>query len=706
MPLFSALSIVGVLCIAAWLAYRLYVLKVGFAAQSKIIETSNLGFADLRTALDEHSIVAFTDARGRITFINDKFCEISQYSPEELIGKDHRIINSGYHPKEFIRDLWQTISRGEVWKGEIQNRAKDGSLYWVATTIVPFLNEEGKPHQYVAIRTDISKRKYIEAELSSNRRLLEQAMDATGLAAWEYDLNTGNLTWNDRLYALLGTTAEAEGGYEMSIDRYLERFCPPEDRQRVRDEIVRVSATSAQDAVFPIEYCILRRDTGEMRDVLAQYSVTRDEAGQSIKVVGAMQDISERKQIQGELELARQSAEVANRAKTAFLANMSHEIRTPLNAISGFVELLGHTHSPEEQAKMLHATRESINALAGIIDDVLDLSKIEAGKFEIRLEAMSLKAVVESALAVFSSSASSKGLYLRQLYDDRIPETVRCDPLRLKQVLFNLIGNAIKFTREGGVEIRARWKESLDGQAHVEIEIEDTGIGISQQEQENLFQPFAQVKYEVDREFGGTGLGLVIARRLAEMLEGSLSLRSELGKGTVMTLALNLAIEDSDALPVENPAKAVLLNSRNVTETPEAQVAPLLIVDDNEFNRLVLIRQLALLGYSAEDSSDGRDALEKLNHTNYSLIITDCHMPRMNGFELTRNIRQIESTRPAGHKTVVIAYTADAMSESRAKCLEAGMDDVLIKPVSLEVLGSMLEQWLGDAPNVENRSLQ
>tara|TARA_R110001592_G_scaffold357416_1_gene660569 strand:+ start:128875 stop:130992 length:2118 start_codon:yes stop_codon:yes gene_type:complete len=703
MPIFSALSIAGVLCIAAWLAYRLYVLKVRFAAQSKIIETSNLGLADLRTALDEHSIVAFTDARGRITFINDKFCEISQYSPEELIGKDHRIINSGYHPKEFIRDLWQTISRGEVWKGEIQNRAKDGSLYWVATTIVPFLNEEGKPHQYVAIRTDISERKHIEAELISNRRLLEQAMDATGLAAWEYDLNTGSLTWNDRLYALLGTTAEAEGGYEMSLDRYLERFCPPEDRQRVRDEIVRVSATPAQDAVFLIEYCILRQDTGEKRDVLAQYSVIHDEAGQLINVVGAMQDISERKQIQGELEFARESAEVANRAKTAFLANMSHEIRTPLNAISGFVELLGHTHSPEEQAKMLHATRESINALAGIIDDVLDLSKIEAGKFEIRLEPMSLKAVIESALAVFSSGASRKGLYLRQRYDDRIPETVRCDPLRLKQVLFNLIGNAIKFTREGGVEIRARWKESLDGKAHLEIEIEDTGIGISRQEQENLFQPFAQVKYEVDREFGGTGLGLVIARRLSELLEGSLSLRSELGKGTVMTLALNLAIDDDDALPAENPAKAALLKSGSVTETPAAQVTPLLIVDDNEFNRLVLIRQLALLGYKTEDSIDGRDALEKLNRTNYSLIITDCHMPRMNGFELTRNIRQIESTRPAGHKTVVIAYTADAMSESKAKCLEAGMDDVLIKPVSLEVLGSMLEQWLGDAPRAENQ---
>tara|TARA_R110001599_G_C12276844_1_gene662665 strand:- start:11922 stop:14042 length:2121 start_codon:yes stop_codon:yes gene_type:complete len=706
MLLFSALSIAGVLCIAAWLAYRLYVLKVGFAAQSKIIETSNLGLADLRTALDEHSIVAFTDARGRITFINDKFCEISQYSPAELIGKDHRIINSGYHPKEFIRDLWQTISRGEVWKGEIQNRAKGGSFYWVATTIVPFLDEQGKPHQYVAIRTDISKRKYIEAELSSSRRLLEQAMDATGLAAWEYDLNAGSITWNDRLYALLGTTAQAEGGYEMPLDTFLQRFCPADDLQQVKDQILRAIGSPSKDAVFPIEYCILRRDTGEKRDMLAQYSVTYDEAGQVLNVVGAMQDVSERKQIQRELELARQSAELANRAKTAFLANMSHEIRTPLNAISGFVELLGHTHSPDEQAKMLHATRESISALAGIIDDVLDLSKIEAGKFEIRLEPMSLKAVIESALAVFSSSASSKGLYLRQHFDDRIPETVLCDPLRLKQILFNLIGNAIKFTLKGGVEIGTLWKKSLDGKAHIEIEIKDTGIGIGQQDQVNLFQPFAQVKYEVDREFGGTGLGLVIARRLAEMLESSLSLQSELGKGTIMTLALNLAIDDHGALPAAKPAKTDLLNVRNVTETPGARLSPLLIVDDNEFNRLVLTRQLALLGYTAEESSDGKEALEKLKRTNYALIITDCHMPRMNGFELARNIRQIESIRPSGHKTVVIAYTADAMSESKAKCLEAGMDDVLIKPVSLEVLGSMLEQWLGDAHIAENRSLQ
>ncbi len=704
MAIFLALSLIVVSCMAGWLAYRLHVTKLRFADESKLIETSHLSLADMRAALDEHFLVAFTDARGRITFINTKFSEIFQYTSEELIGKNHRIVNSGYHPKEFFRELRQTISRGDVWKGEICDRAKDGGFHWLATTIVPFLNDEGRPHQFIVIRSDITERKYIESELNSGRLLLEQAMDATDLGAWELNPSAGIFTWNAQFYALLGTTAEAEGGYAMAVETFLERFCHREDQQRIRDAIARVIDSRPQAAVLAIEFCILRRDTGMQRDVLVRYSSVYGADGQLSKIVGALQDISERKQVQRELESARHSAELANRAKTAFLANMSHEIRTPLNAISGFIELLGHDPSPEDQARMLHATHESIIALTGIIDDVLDLSKIEAGKLEIRLEPVSLKAVIESTFAVFSDSASSKGLYLRQRYDDRIPDVIRCDPLRLKQILFNLIGNAIKFTRNGGIELRTLWQGELDGRVDITIEIEDSGIGISHKDQVNLFQPFSQVKQDVDREFGGTGLGLAISRRLAEMLEGSLGLQSEPGEGTVITLALNLVIDEDCRLPVTKPMSAALLSARNTTQLQAAQAARLLIVDDNEFNRLVLSRQLVLLGYRADASSDGKDALEKLRLSDYSLVITDCHMPGMNGFELTRNIRRVERAAQKSHKTVVIAYTADAMSESRARCLEAGMNDVLIKPVSLDALGSMLGLWLGDDAKAANLS--
>ena len=693
MSLFSALSLLATLCIIVWLAYRLHVTNKALAAQSELAEVSDLSLADLRAALDEHSLVAINDAFGKITYVNEKFCEVSQFSAHELIGNDHRIVNSGYHSKEFMGDLWQTIASGKVWKGELRNQAKDGSYYWVATTIVPFLGDAGRPRQYIAIRTDITERKRIEAELNSSQRLLEQAMDATDLVAWEFDPRRSIFTWNARFYALLGTTSAAEGGYQMPADQYLERFVQRKDQHRVRDEILRAISSPPQNSVFTIEYCIVRRDTGEKRDVLVRYSGVHDEAGHTLNIVGALQDITERKQVQRELESARQAADLANRAKTAFLTNMSHEIRTPLNAISGFVELLGHTASPEDQEKMLSATRESINALSGIIDDVLDLSKIEAGKFEIRPEPMSLKTVVDSTLSVFSGSATSKGLYLREHYDDRIPEVVRCDPLRLKQILFNLIGNAIKFTPNGGVELRVIYKQVAEGVLDLVVEVEDTGIGISDQDQLKLFRPFAQASHTVDHEFGGSGLGLLISRRLAEMLGGTLDLRSTFGKGTTMTLALSLPIEDASVVIAD--ARTPRLRLNNATKDVATRSARILIVDDNEFNRVVLIKQLTLLGYNADDSVDGRDALDKIGRSDYSLIITDCHMPRMDGFELTRKIRQIQGAKPAAGRTVVIAYTADAMSESREQCLDAGMDDVLIKPVDLEALDAILQHWLG-----------
>jgi PAS domain S-box-containing protein len=704
MSFLSPLSILASLCIILWLAYRLYVTKKALATQSERVEFSDLSLADLRAALDEHSLVAITDAFGKITYVNEKFCEVSQFSAHELIGNDHRIVNSRYHSKEFMRELWQTIASGRVWKGELRNQAKDGSHYWVATTIVPFLDDDKKPRQYIAIRTDITERKRIEAELQSSQRLLEQAMDATDLVAWEFDPISGLFTWNARFYALLGTTAAAEGGYEMPAEQYLERFVQQEDQSRVRDEILRAISSPPHDAVFTIEYCIVRRDTGEKRDVLVRYSGVHDEAGHTLNIVGALQDITERKQVQRELESARQAADLANRAKTAFLTNMSHEIRTPLNAISGFVELLGHTASPEDQAKMLSATRESINALSGIIDDVLDLSKIEAGKFEIRPEPMSLKKVIDSTLSVFSGSATSKGLYLREHYDDRIPDVVRCDPIRLKQILFNLIGNAIKFTLKGGVELRVIYKQSAEGILDLDIEVEDTGIGISDQDQLKLFRPFAQASHTADHEFGGTGLGLLISRRLAEMLGGTLNLRSTFGKGTTMTLALSLPVADVSVLIADTRTPRIRLEK--ATKDVATRNARILIVDDNEFNRVVLMKQLTLLGYDADDSVDGRDALDKIGRNDYSLIITDCHMPRMDGFDLTRKVRQIQGTMPAADRTVVIAYTADAMSESREQCLDAGMDDVLIKPVDLNALNAMIQHWLANTGRPERDPLR
>jgi signal transduction histidine kinase/CheY-like chemotaxis protein len=397
----------------------------------------------------------------------------------------------------------------------------------------------------------------------------------------------------------------------------------------------------------------------------------------------------------GELGRARHAAEAASRAKSAFLANMSHEIRTPLNAIVGMVELLEHTSDVKEQAKMLRVTRESSKALAGIIDDVLDLSKIEAGLLEIRSEPMSVRDIVDSTVETFSSSASARGLYLRHVFDERIPAAVECDPLRFRQVLFNLVGNAIKFTREGGVELRSTLLEQGSDTAVISFEVSDSGIGISAEAQARLFRPFVQAEADTTREFGGTGLGLAISRRLAELLGGSLSLRSELGNGTTMVLTLNATIVE---LPVVVETAGVALRGPVL---PGDESRKLLIVDDNAINREVLGRQLAVLGYPADQAGDGGEALEMWRAGNYALLFTDCHMPGMDGYALARFIREIESVSTARARVPIVGYTANAGQDSKDLCIAAGMDDVLIKPVVLQALGAKLADWLSGAQAAE-----
>tara|TARA_R110001599_G_C12276844_1_gene662661 strand:+ start:330 stop:6212 length:5883 start_codon:yes stop_codon:yes gene_type:complete len=431
------------------------------------------------------------------------------------------------------------------------------------------------------------------------------------------------------------------------------------------------------------------------------------------RFVALVRDITERKQAQDaivalndELEIrieertaqlaeALKAADTANRAKSAFLANRSHEIRTPLNTIAGMVELLEHTSEKDEQEKMLRVTQESVHALAGIIDDVLDFSKIEAGMLEVRPEPMSIKQIVDSVTVMFSSSASAKNLNLIQVFDEKIPVAVLCDPLRLKQILFNLLGNAIKFTEQGKIELRVSLLEQqTSDDAEIEFEVVDTGVGISPEAQTKLFKPFVQAESDTTRMFGGTGLGLAISRRLAELLGGDLSLKSKLGKGTTMTLALSLPVLDESSLGDALNSEIRLYPSLEGKERVRKDNRKLLIVDDNAINRQVLNRQLRILGYEADNASNGREALKKWTSGNYALVLADCHMPIMDGYKLASSIRAIEAKNSPPLRVPIIGYTANALQDSREHCLQAGMDDVLIKPVGLEPLRKKLYDWL------------
>jgi signal transduction histidine kinase/CheY-like chemotaxis protein/HPt (histidine-containing phosphotransfer) domain-containing protein len=429
-------------------------------------------------------------------------------------------------------------------------------------------------------------------------------------------------------------------------------------------------------------------------------SVQKEDQG-SILVNGYVSDISDKRQMQDALQEAKEAAVSANRAKSTFLATMSHEIRTPMNGMLGMLELLGLTKLDREQLSTLGIVRASSKSLLRVIDDILDFSKIEAGKLDIRAEVTSIKEVIEHVHDIYAGNASSKGLLIKRSVDPQISPAVLIDPLRLRQILNNFVSNALKFTSHGSIEIKAELIERINGEDRIRFSVQDTGVGIAVENQQHLFEPFAQVDGDRARSVGGTGLGLTICRRLAYLMGGSVEMASELGKGTTMILTLTLPIADPKELPKrdsesERALLSTIPNMRRMApsvERAETEETLVLVVDDHPTNRTLLVRQVHALGYAAESAENGVQALEMWKSGRFGIVITDCNMPEMDGFELARSIRRLE-TRNGSKRIPIISCTANALGDECDRCLAAGMDDCLVKPVALSQILKKLDQWL------------
>ncbi len=419
--------------------------------------------------------------------------------------------------------------------------------------------------------------------------------------------------------------------------------------------------------------------------IALELAVTEYRVGEQCFFIGTLRDIRERKRFIEELTQARADAEQANRAKDSFLATMSHEIRTPLTGMLGMLELLSMTRLDDEQAATLDAAWGSTRGLLRIVNDILDWSKIVEGKLQLAPQAISLQQLLQEVVNTYSRVASAKNLVLWQHADARLSAAHSVDSLRLSQVLNNFVSNAIKFTQHGEIEIRAELLDRFDSGERIRFSVKDTGIGIAREVQEHLFQRYRQGQADTARMYGGTGLGLAICRRLAELMDGQVELASEPGQGATFSIVLTL--------PVSAQAESMLLNAH--PEVEQRTVMPLfdgggnapmvLAVDDHPINRNLLARQLALLGLRVATAEDGQMALSMWREGGFAAVITDCHMPEMDGYALTRAIRKIEAAEARPH-IPVIAWTANAHPEECAKCQSAGMDELLVKPNNLAQL--------------------
>jgi len=408
--------------------------------------------------------------------------------------------------------------------------------------------------------------------------------------------------------------------------------------------------------------------------------------------------------LQDELRESEARAQAANHAKSNFLASMSHEIRTPMIGVTGMIEVLAHTRLDPDQRHALNVIQHSSQSLLQIIGDILDFSKIEAGRLELAPEPLRLATLVRSTVANYSGAASSKGLALECSIDPRLAEAHCADPLRLRQVLGNFLSNAIKFTAHGQVRVALEWREELepagvDGPVRdrLVLSVADTGIGVGHEAQARLFQPFSQAEDDTTRRFGGTGLGLVICRRLAELMGGEVRMESAPGQGTTMRLELVLPrarVEDV-APDVRAGAAPVAFAPRRLPGIAQAERegSLVLLVDDHPTNRLVIARQLALAGYASESAEDGGEGLQRWRSGRYGLLLSDVHMPGLDGYQLARAIRGEEARNDLA-RTPIVALTASALKGEAERCLGAGMDDYLAKPVSVPVLQACLQRWL------------
>ena len=711
------------------------------------LEKTIKGLKDIKFAIDEHAIVVIADAKGKITYANDQFCEISEYSKDEVIGQDQSMFHSNFYSKKSIRDIGTTIINGKIWHGEIKNKSKGGVYYWVDTTIVPFLNANGEVHQYLAICTDISK---VKAAEETSRREEKEAILLKNISNFGNKYESVNnlfqasvnlicqfLHWpvghvykrqGEKLVSLKLWYLKDEQTFKHfkevtnRIDFDLGVGLPgrvfkskkfewiadvTKDKNFPRQKLAEIEVRSAfaipvmirNEVAFIIEFYNDRvvELNNNIPNLLSWISIQLSEILEKIlskqkfeeshrATISIMEDLKKEKELISALS---KKAQASAKAKSDFLANMSHEIRTPMNAILGFSDLLRKTPLNEKQAQYLNTVSASGKLLVGIIDDILDISKLESGKIQLEIIDVNLNDLIFEVMRMVVTCMKDKPFDTFIDIDEKIPTFVKTDSIRLRQVLVNLLGNAVKFTSKGEIGVIVKLLEEKGDTLVLEFTVKDTGIGIPKDKLGSIFQSFTQADETTTRKYGGTGLGLTISKAIVETMGGEIVVKSEVGQGSRFVFFIPTRKSEQRSKEKLKLIKPVQLKYKKV-----------FIVDDNLTSQKTIGKcceklDLKIVGVSSSpyEALNKLDKMIKTKGFIPDIILSDIMMEGMSGVEMVKKIKSNKRFKD----TTFIAVTADLSLETSLDASDKVFNAFVTKPVSLDALTSAFNSVTGPA---------
>lgn len=650
-------------------------------------------------AINRHAIVSVADAQGRITYVNQRFCHISGYQEQELLDQNHRLLKSTRHSADFYHTMWSQIRRGLVWQGEICNQRRDGSEYWVESTIIPFFDDEGRVKEYVSIRTDITRLKEIECRLKEAEQEQRQL-------AWERGERVKESLCLANIMRLLAKeTRPTEQLLQSLVELIPQGWRDPEHTsaclefkgkgyqsphfhasEQVMESERQWVDLEAQTQTLRLEVHLNAATlVAEKDSFLAQERALLEQImDQLIQTLGHRQD-------RAALMQAKKEADQANKAKSNFLSSMSHELRTPMNAILGFAQMLeADDELNEDQRDSAHEITRAGKHLLTLINEVLDLSKIEAGKISISLEKVMLIEVFEEVMALLQPLAQQKQVTLYSGLNTATDRAIAvyADRVRLKQVLLNLGSNAIKYNRVNGKV----WFEAQSQGQKIQLQVRDTGQGIAAADLELISQPFQRLQAE-HSNVEGTGIGLTISRKLVEMMEGETGIESTLGQGSTFWLHLPQAKTTAVIHEQDQPhdlSSEAMQQGCTLLDTDHLGLR-LLSIDDNPANLKLIEQLLKKHPYQITSAPSANLGLELALACPPDLVLMDINMPEMDGFALL----SIFQTHAALKKIPVIAVSANAQPRDMQRGLDAGFSAYLTKPLSAQQLYSTLKAYSG-----------